>query len=80
MRVGFDDARREGWTQAGRVAKPATAPAGYTPHTVVTEWLTLNCRGAWACQGRKHRIEILFREAADARRARLHFQALGLWG
>ena len=74
MRVRFGEALNAGWN-GGRVAKSAGAPIGYTPHTVVTEWLTLNCVGPWACQARRAWIDILFAHPDDARRARDHFGA-----
>jgi hypothetical protein len=76
MRVRFGQATREGWTEGGRIAKPSTAPDGYTPHTVVTEWLTLNCRGLWAAEGRGATIEVRFAELEDAEQARRHFSYL----
>ena len=79
MRVRFQKALREGWAAGGGVRRPAVAPAGYTPHTVITDWLTLNCAGAWASQVRRGWIEVHFASAADAARAKAHFAALGLW-
>ena len=79
MRVRFADAARQAWSDRGWIAKPAMAPAGYTPNTVITEWLTLNCTGAWAAQGRGRRLEVVFAGEDDATRARAHFAALGLW-
>jgi hypothetical protein len=76
MRVQFAQAVREGWSEGGRIAKPASAPAGYTPHTVVTEWLTLNCRGIWAAAGRGAAIEVRFANPEDADLARRHFSYL----
>jgi hypothetical protein len=76
MRVRFKDAVREGWSAGGRIAKPASAPPGYTPHTVVTEWLTLNCHGRWAAEGRGTTIEVRFSEPEDADQARRHFSYL----
>ncbi|HEX3364575.1 hypothetical protein [Phenylobacterium sp.] len=79
MRVRFPEASRAGWPERGWILKPATAPAGYTPNTIVTEWLTLNCRGLWACQGLGERVEVRFASAEDAERVRAHFSALNLW-
>ncbi len=76
MRVRFPDAMRAGWPERAWILKPSAAPAGDTPNTVVTEWLTLNCRGQWACQGLGERVEVRF---ADAERDRAHFSALNLW-
>ena len=47
----FPEASRAGWTLGGWILKSPTAPSGYTPNTVVTEWRTLNCRGPWASSG-----------------------------
>jgi hypothetical protein len=76
MRVRYGQAVGEGWTEGGRIAEPSTAPDGYTPHTVVTEWLTLNCRGLWAAEGRGSTIEVRFAEPQDAEQARRHFSYL----
>lgn len=79
MRVRFPEARRAGWPERAWILKPSAVPAGYTPNTVVTEWLTLNCRGLWACQGHGERVEVRFADTIDAERARAHFSALNLW-
>jgi hypothetical protein len=79
MRVRFPEAVRLGWRWCGQVVKPAEAPPGYTPNTVVTEWLTLNCLGAWASEGHSDRLYVRFAREEDARRAREHFSALDLW-
>jgi hypothetical protein len=75
----FPQAVRAGWSLGGWILKSPTAPSGYTPNTVVTEWLTLNCRGDWACRGLGDRIEVRFDDAEDAERARAFFSALNLW-
>jgi hypothetical protein len=49
------------------------------PDTVVTEWLTLNCRGLWACRGLGERVEVRFADTDDAARVRAHFSARNLW-
>jgi hypothetical protein len=78
MRVRFQAGLREGWVRGG-VDKPAVAPEGYTRHTAITDWLTLNCRGAWAGQTRNGWFEVQFEQDADAARAKAHYAALGLW-
>lgn len=78
MRVRFQAGVREGWVRGG-VFKPAVAPAGYTRHTAITEWLTLNCRGAWAGQTRNGWFEVQFELPADAARAEAHYARLGQW-
>jgi hypothetical protein len=78
MRGRFGQAVEAGWGKGG-VLKPPAAPAGYTPNTLVTEWLTLNCMDAWAAQGRGDWIEVRFARSEDEVRARDHFSAIGLW-
>jgi hypothetical protein len=79
VRVRFGQALEAGWRDAGGILKPASAPAGYTPNTLETEWLTLNCTGAWAAQGRGHWLDVRFARTEDAVKARMHFAAIGLW-
>ena len=79
MRIRFDAAGLAACRWSGRILKPVSAPLGYTPHTVVTEWLTLNCAGDWAGRHRKRWLEVCFAQRADAARARGHFAGLGLW-
>jgi hypothetical protein len=79
MRVRFAEAVRQAWPARGWILKPATAPPGYTPNTVVTEWLTLNCRDCWAGQGRGDRLEVWFASEDDADGARRHFSKQNLW-
>lgn len=57
------------------MAKPPAAPPAYTGNTVVTEWLTLNCRGDWASRGGRGSILVRFADADDLRRARQRFPA-----
>jgi hypothetical protein len=78
MRVRFQVGVREGWARGG-ISKPAAAPEGYTRHTAITEWLTLNCRGAWAGQTRNGWFEVQFELPADAAWAEAHYAALGQW-
>jgi hypothetical protein len=78
MRVRFQAGMRQGWVRGG-VSKPLVAPEGYTRHTAITEWLTLNCRGAWAGQTRNGWFEVQFELADDAERAKTHYAPLGLW-
>lgn len=77
MRVRFQEA--EAWGSTGGVRFPAHAPPTYTPTTVITEWLTLNCVGDWAAHRRRGWLEVRFSGAEDAEAARRHFTALGLW-
>ena len=79
MRVRFDALALDACRWPGRILKPSTAPAGYTPHTVVTEWLTLNCTGDWAGQRKTRWLDVCFARVEDAERARKHFEELGLW-
>jgi hypothetical protein len=79
VRVRFAEAVRLAWPSRAWVAKPADAPAGYTPNTVLTEWLTLNCAGPWAAQGHGDHIEVRFERVADRERAQSHFAAAHLW-
>jgi hypothetical protein len=78
MRVRFQAGDREGWVRGG-VSKPAFAPEGYTPHTAITEWLTLNCQGPWAGQTRNGWFEVQFALPEDAGRAQAHYGPLGQW-
>ena len=79
MRIRFDAAGLAACPWSGRILKPATAPVGYTPHTVVIEWLTLNCVGDWAGRHRKRWLAVGFAQRADALLARSHLTGLGLW-
>ena len=77
VRVRFPEA--ESWDLTGAVRFPARAPPTYTPTTLITEWLTLNCVGDWAAHRRRGWIEVRFSRAEDAEDARRHFTASGLW-
>lgn len=77
MRVRFRDA--DEWACSGGVSFPLRAPATYTPTTVITEWLTLNCAGDWAAQRRRGWLDVRFSLARDAEQARAHFESEGLW-
>ena len=79
MRVRFQVSTEEGWRYRGQILKVKGAPSGYTPNTVITEWLTLNCVGAWACRGRPRWIDVAFANRDDALRAGSHYRAAGLW-
>jgi hypothetical protein len=57
------------------LAKPPAPPPGYTRNTVVTDWLTLNCRGDWASRGGRGSILVRFADPDDLRRARAQFPA-----
>jgi hypothetical protein len=69
-RVHFDvfSTRPEGFHEVV-VIRPVGAPKGYTPISLLTEWLTLNCRGDWSSRARKHGVVLRFAAAADYRRA-----------
>lgn len=56
-----------------RVRKPDVAPAGYTRHTLVTEWLTLNCSGDWACRSGAASLTVRFRRPEDLERTLSRF-------
>jgi hypothetical protein len=77
MRARYD--QTADWRRRGQVLKGGDVPAGYTANTVITEWLTLNCEGPWACHGRPRWIGVAFDREADATRARAHYEGLGLW-
>jgi hypothetical protein len=51
------------------IRKPAEAPPGYTGNTVVTEWLTLNCRGDWSSQSEPTLLRVRFARRDDMERA-----------
>jgi hypothetical protein len=67
----------EAWTEV-RVPKPRVAPAGYTANTVITEWLTVNCRGDWASHAITREVRVRFAEALDRHRAVAHFGVKGV--
>ena len=52
---------------------PKAVPAGYTPMIAAVEWLTLNCRGDWACRARGRSVCLRFALASDRARALAHF-------
>lgn len=79
MRVRFEQAKAAGWSWTGRILRPETAPQGYTGNTVLTEWLTLNCAGAWASKRSRRWLTVLFAYEADALRAYQTFKPQGLW-
>ncbi|MCR5879439.1 hypothetical protein [Phenylobacterium sp. J367] len=70
MRLEWQDTGEEGkgFWQA-RLRKPASAPPGYTRNTVVTEWLTLNCRGDWSSHSGTASLRVRFRSRDDLERA-----------
>jgi hypothetical protein len=80
VRASFEEAERQGWPWKARIRKLAAAPAGYTPNTLVTEWLTLHCIGPWASKRRAGWVEVRFLREDDRRRAAAHFAALGQLG
>lgn len=53
--------------------KPMAPPSGYTPNTVITEWLTLHCRGDWASLSDGPVVRVRFTVAADHAAARARF-------
>lgn len=56
---------REGGFHEAILPMPRVAPPGYTPMIVVVEWLTLHCRGDWACRARGRAIVARFARADD---------------
>jgi hypothetical protein len=73
-RVRFQAAGQDsgGWSEA-RLPKPRSAPAGYTANTVITEWLTVNCRGDWASHAIARELRVRFAELSDRDRAVARF-------
>jgi hypothetical protein len=69
----------EGWVEA-RLPKPRVAPAGYTANTVITEWLTVNCRGDWASHAVARELRVRFAETTDRDRAVARFGVKGAAG
>lgn len=61
-----------------RFRKPAAPPAGYTGNTVVTEWLTLNCRGSWGSRSDGRSVHVRFAEPDDCARAVEALTAMGV--
>ena len=49
--------------------RPNAAPEGYTPLILLTEWLTLNCRGDWASRAKGDEVVVRFADQADRARA-----------
>jgi hypothetical protein len=58
---------------AASLRKPSEIPRGYTGNTVITEWLTLNCRGDWASWSHGARVTVRFADARDRERALARF-------
>lgn len=77
MRVSWVDMARRKDPLAVRLRKPQTVAAGYTPNTLITEWLTVHCRGDWASQSRPTALLVWFADPADFARATAHFEAIG---
>jgi hypothetical protein len=70
----FDDLRPDaGDVHHLAVPCPKAVPPGYTAVMFVTEWLTLNSRGDWACRVRGKRIHIRFVSETDRDRATARF-------
>ena len=69
-RLRFDQlsARPSGYQELV-VSRPAAAPEGYTPLILLTEWLTLNCRGDWASRARGEEVVVRFADPIDCARA-----------
>lgn len=71
-RVHFKDIEDRGdWLEV-RLRKPEP-PAGYTGNTVITEWLTVNCRGDWASKVERQLLRVRFAERADRDQAVARF-------
>lgn len=66
------DARSNGYVEL-LIPRPQTAPDGYTPVMLVSEWLTLNCQGDWACRAGPKGLRVRFADGADRRRAAARF-------
>jgi hypothetical protein len=66
------------WSEAW-LPKPAASP-GYTGNTVVTEWLTLNCRGDWASRATASALQVSFADPEDRARAVARFGEAGAPG
>lgn len=75
-RVRFDDnaVRATGWVEA-RLVKPLRPLPGYTANTTITEWLTVNCRGAWASKAQGRSLRVRFADPEDRDRAVARFGA-----
>lgn len=74
-RVRFKDIEdRADWLEV-RLRKPEP-PAGYTGNTVITEWLTVNCRGDWASKVERQLLRVRFADLADRDRAVARFGGL----
>jgi hypothetical protein len=76
-RVAYDDAawQGSGWSVA-RLRRPSPPP-GYAGNTLVTEWLTVNCRGDWASRAGARSIRVRFSDPADQAQAVARFGMLG---
>jgi hypothetical protein len=53
--------------------KPPAPPPGYTGNTVITEWLTLHCRGDWGSLSDGAFVRVRFADPADCDRAAARF-------
>ena len=51
-------ASRPGGRLEAVARRPDRAPEGYTPIILMTEWLTLNCRGDWAFRAAGRRVKL----------------------
>ena len=47
------------------LTRPPAAPNGYTPLILLTEWLTLNCRGDWASRAKGDEVVVRYASRAD---------------
>ena len=65
-------ARPEGFVEIV-LPRPTSAPAGYTPVMLVTEWLTLNCIADWACRSQHRTLRVRFARDEDRARAAARF-------
>jgi hypothetical protein len=53
--------------------KPTSPPQGYTGNTVITEWLTLHCRGDWGSLSDGAFVRVRFADPEDCARAKARF-------
>jgi hypothetical protein len=77
-RLHFDVlSARDGGFHEAELPMPHAAPPGYTPMILIVEWLTLNCRGDWACRAKGRTIIARFVRADDRARSLAWFLGPG---
>lgn len=74
-RVRFELLDPSSGVQEVVLPRPHGAPDGYTPIILLTEWLTLNCRGAWASRAGPKGVRVRFSDGQDCTRALARFAA-----